>query len=138
MTHATALDSAFARVEALGRRCKNFDTLVARNAARNLANHQPAFWSSASGSNDIVWMIVIYANEHQGMLGGIEAMDRDFTGKSSSFREVRWLDKILPLNDQAATDLARMFIKLNTFRTAEELSRRTDRAEGFDMGSAAA
>lgn len=101
--------------------------LSSEDAARNLIAGKPAYGWLTSYSNAPAGTFAATVN----MLGGIEAAQDDlrahFARNGRDVTDECWLDNLLPLNRAAVMDLMRAYQNAGTFRTPDELERRTAR-----------
>lgn len=132
----TALWQALARLFALADRTNTLGDF--EDAARNLIEGKPAFWTSEAFGNQPATLFKATANR----LASIEAAQAElsayFTHNGRDVFSPDWFDTLLPLNPPALTDLLAAYRRAGTFRTAEELIRRTERAEGLETIEVAA
>ena len=126
MSHSSALS----RIRAIAAQFGNADGIAMDFAAANLANNCPAFWSQATSGNSPAGMLVLYVNEHQDVVRGLDAFERDFAHASrSTLRDNRFLDTLLPLNAAAAKSLAKAYDDIGTsFYFESELRNQIGRA----------
>lgn len=132
-TDQAAFKSAKARISALqdaiGFNTRDFS--AEQSAAQNLANGLPAFGWTNTYSNAPAGELVSAINR----LGGIEAGQDDlrahFARNGRDVTDECWLDNLLPLNKSAVMDLMRAYQNVGTFRSPDELRRRTERREQF-------
>lgn len=96
----------------------------ADDAARNLVNGQPAFWSEATYSNAPAGSLLYYANHFAGVERGIAAYHNDFPPTAYDIGEARFLDTLIPLNDAAVASLQAAYDLTSTFRSKAELMKR--------------
>lgn len=103
------------------------DDFASEEAARNLIAGKPAFGWTNTYSNAPAGTFAATVN----MLGGIEAAQDDlrahFTRNGRDVTDECWLDNLLPLNRAAEMDLMRAYQRISTWRTPEELAKRTKR-----------
>jgi hypothetical protein len=103
------------------------DDFASEDAARNLIAGKPAYGWTNTYSNAPAGTFAATVN----MLGGIEEAQDDLrTHFASNGRDVTdecWLDNLLPLNRAAEMDLMRAYQRIGTWRTPEELAKRTKR-----------
>lgn len=96
----------------------------ADDAARNLVNGQPAFWSQATYSTAPAGSLLYYANHFAGVERGIAAYHNDFPPHCPDIGEARFLDTLIPLNDAAVVSLQAAYELTGTFRSKSELMKR--------------
>lgn len=103
------------------------DDFASEDAARNLIAGKPAYGWTTSYSNAPAGTFAATVN----MLGGIEAAQDDlrthFARNGRDVTDECWLDNLLPLNRAAEMDLMRAYQRVETWRTPEELAKRTAR-----------
>ena len=136
MANHDALWQARARIFALADRTDTLGDFD--DAVRNLIESRPAFWTTASFGNQPATLFTATANR----LASIEAAQAELSAHFAHNRRnvlaPEWLDTLLPLNPPALTDLLSAYRRAGTFRTAEELLRRAERAEGLEAVEVAA
>ena len=131
--------AATARITALTERLDNADTVQEELAIRNLVARQPAYWVDRGFKNTApVWTILFSANDRASLALAEDELADMFAVNNRVVADAQWLDGLLPLNEAAVADLVAAYNRAGTFRTAEELRRRTDRAEGAEIARVAA
>lgn len=125
---------AAARIRTLADRLDNADTMHEEMAARNLVTRQPAYWVAKGYKNKApVWNLLFAANSFASLVAAERELAALFAHHNRTVADEQWLDGLLPLNEAAVADLERAYRRAGSFRTAEELRRRTDKAEGVEI-----
>ena len=103
------------------------DDMTCEDAARNLIAGKPAYGWTSSSSNAPAASFIASVNS----LACIEAAQDDlrahFVRNGRDVTDECWLDNLLPLNRAAEMDLMRAYQRVETWRTPEELAKRTKR-----------
>lgn len=126
-----AAEQAIIRVRALAQRIDNDDSYSRDLAVANLVAQRPAFWSTARYHNASAGIFRAVVNELASIKGAIEECRRFYVHSPRDWARAELLDDLLPLNPQAVRELIGAYQAIGTFRTAEELMARTEKAEGI-------
>lgn len=143
MSRDAAFNSQLGRVLDLAQAHCNENTPVCEQAARNIVNGQPAFWSSSRGhDNALDGLFVIYVNAACEVENGFERLVENHPNHQWSDAALveRLLDKLIPLNEAAIADLHAAYGLLTDrgHTTRTEISHRLLRAElALSVGGAA-
>jgi len=132
-TDETALRNARARINAL-QDAIGFNTCdgpTMDDAARNLANGKPAFGWTNTYSNAPAGTFAAHVNHFASIEKAQDDLAAHFKRNGRDVTDECWLDNLLPLNKAAVMDLMRAYQGVGTFRSPEELARRTERREQF-------
>lgn len=117
------------RLQMLALHLDNGNTWAEEEAADNLANNRPAFWSTSRYSNATIGIFLDALCRWQRIDLAIAECEKTMPHSPHSWRSEDLLDRLLPLNDPAIRELARAYEAIGSFRTPYELIRRTDRIE---------
>ncbi|GLQ57287.1 hypothetical protein [Devosia nitrariae] len=136
MANDDALWRARSRIFALADRTNTLSDL--EDAATNLIEGRPAFWTNAQFGNQPATLFKATVNRLASIKAAQAELSAHFTRNRRNVLSPDWLDTLLPLNPAALADLLSAYRRAGSFRTAEELLRRTERAEGLDTVEVAA
>jgi len=123
-----ALRAATLRIRTLRMRVDCGCGSVIPQAARNLVAGRPAFWTNGGYSFASAGILNFYVNEFASLFGGVEELQRVHPDRR--WMETPLLDTLLPLNPQAVRELRMGYDACGTFRSDDDLVRRTAKAEG--------
>lgn len=123
------LRAALKRVETMGDRANNRDSILEELAAKNLIDRKPAFLTSARYHNAAAGTLADMANRCASIEDAQAEIADFFRHNGRDSRAAEWLDTLLPLNIAAVDDLARAYERAGTFRGRDEMIQRTERAE---------
>lgn len=121
------------RIADLADRLKNHNDQMAKYAALNLDNRQPAFWSIHGHNNQPASLFAQTVNARASILFASTELDGYFTMNGRDVYAATWLDGLLPLNAAAGLDLVAAYARGNRYVSMRELFDRTEVAEGFKV-----
>lgn len=109
------------RFRAVVNRLRNNDTLTEERVVENLIAGLPAFWSTATYSDQIASNVLWEINHGRPIIDAIDA--RKSHPLWEKFRPAI-LDGLIPLNARATADLLAAYSMLGAWREADELEAR--------------
>lgn len=120
------------RLTDLARVLCNTDSGALKAADAALLTDAPAFWSTTADTNAMSgWRD--YINANGGIRAGLIAVRNDFPHTRVDDVMERFLDRLIPLNDEAIVDLEFAYKAIGTFRDEAELEARE--ATAFETGN---
>ena len=113
------------------------DDMLADRAAENLDAGLPAYFRTSSYSNAIACNLCHFANIHGGIVEGWRGYQQAFHCIiDARYESVETFDTLIPLNEAAVADMARVARVIGSFDREPELRRRAERA-GWHIEAAA-
>ena len=103
------------------------DDFSTSDAARHYTAGKPAFGWTTSYGNAPAGTFAAECNHLASIEAAQDSLRAHFSRNGRDVDAEEWLDGLLPLNRAAAVDLAVAYQRVGTFRTADELERRTER-----------